>query len=801
MQHKTLIRGFSLMEMSVVLTIMAVVIAGVLPGMTSMNKSRDTEITLDRISRIHDAILAYRLANDTLPCPTNLLNTEGTQWFGVAADVSNPALAGQCFTNVALAAPGSTATAVSNPSRVAATSNATNIANYASSSYATATGGVVGGVPVRTLGLPDEYAYDAWGRRFFYNVDKRITAAGSFTTYSPTDTAIGVYTVNDAAGSARTTKAVYVIVSAGQDGHGGITQGGAPFSRAITNAQTLANCNCNSSAVATAYTTTFVQRAKYANPASSLDAFDDIVDYKLRSQIEASSVLAAGFWAKNGTTNLYPSDGTTMGVAVGASTTAAAGTTPAMLVYETANDTAMHIASTNTGNSARGLYITNASTNTSNSNSAALTAVAANGITTHLAARNRYGVFTTANVASAEPIRAEADGLTDTAISAMVLGTNTSAASNNAIIGQVNRTSSTVDATGVRGVIGNTVASTGDLTGVMGLVTGGASGTNVMGVRGIVAGSVTGSARGVQGQISDGAGVGTGAAAVAGHFFGDSTGNAYGVIGSIEDEATISGVATGVRGRINGPAATSGVTRAIEGRNEKNSGAGTEAYGVYGIATGSAAYGVYGLANGTGATKGVYGQVSSATGRAIEGYAPAGGYGVYCGGSGAFLCGNTQGVAWTTASDERLKTDVRELSEKDGISSIMRLRPVTFHWKDAERDKARGEQFGFIAQDIEKIFPSFVINGGEGKFKDKEGKEQTVKDTRVMSYETLVVPLVKAVQEIYASLTGLIDEVKKLAGRVDTHEAEIKALKAENAALKKRLDAIERRLDAEPAKP
>ncbi len=78
-------------------------------------------------------------------------------------------------------------------------------------------------------------------------------------------------------------------------------------------------------------------------------------------------------------------------------------------------------------------------------------------------------------------------------------------------------------------------------------------------------------------------------------------------------------------------------------------------------------------------------------------------------------------------SDERLKENVKDIP--DALAKIMRLRGVLFDWKEGEV-----ENLGFIAQEVEKVFPETV---------------ETEKSTgyKSVQYASLVAPLVSALQE------------------------------------------------------
>lgn len=63
----------------------------------------------------------------------------------------------------------------------------------------------------------------------------------------------------------------------------------------------------------------------------------------------------------------------------------------------------------------------------------------------------------------------------------------------------------------------------------------------------------------------------------------------------------------------------------------------------------------------------------------------------------------------TNPSDKRLKTNIQTLPY--GLAEILKLKPVEFDWKE---DKVhQGKQFGFIAQDVQKVMPEAVKPLGE----------------------------------------------------------------------------------------
>ena len=78
-------------------------------------------------------------------------------------------------------------------------------------------------------------------------------------------------------------------------------------------------------------------------------------------------------------------------------------------------------------------------------------------------------------------------------------------------------------------------------------------------------------------------------------------------------------------------------------------------------------------------------------------------------------------------SDRRLKTDIKPLS--NNLDDIMHLQPVSFTFK------AGGQKgLGFIAQDIEKIYPQLVAEKSDGM--------------KAVNYDGLIAPLVESLQEL-----------------------------------------------------
>lgn len=120
--------------------------------------------------------------------------------------------------------------------------------------------------------------------------------------------------------------------------------------------------------------------------------------------------------------------------------------------------------------------------------------------------------------------------------------------------------------------------------------------------------------------------------------------------------------------------------------------------------------------------------------------------------------GKYTATGWTHSSDRRLKHEIKPL--KGSLKKITQLQGVNYKFK---KDNENKTQLGFIAQDVEPVFPE-VVRTDEKGFKS-------------MVYANLVAPLVEAVKELYGMIMELFE-------RVETNSREISSIKEENKDLK-----------------
>ncbi|MBL7744475.1 MAG: tail fiber domain-containing protein [Chitinophagaceae bacterium] len=110
--------------------------------------------------------------------------------------------------------------------------------------------------------------------------------------------------------------------------------------------------------------------------------------------------------------------------------------------------------------------------------------------------------------------------------------------------------------------------------------------------------------------------------------------------------------------------------------------------------------------------------------------------------------------AYFNVSDRSLKKNVHYLADEQIISKIILLKPVSYNMMAEEDSSARS--YGFIAQDVQELFPDFVTSVG---------------NIKAMCYQYFIPVLTKGIQE---------------------QQLQIEKLQTENTDLKARLERLEK---------
>jgi hypothetical protein len=168
----------------------------------------------------------------------------------------------------------------------------------------------------------------------------------------------------------------------------------------------------------------------------------------------------------------------------------------------------------------------------------------------------------------------------------------------------------------------------------------------------------------------------------------------------------------------------------------------------------------------------IWGTTTEANGNGVSGEADNGtlSYGVYGGSSSGYagyFGGNvTVTGTFTNASDGRLKENVQPLS--NAIGKLMQLAPSSYTFKKeySKMNLAKGTQFGFIAQDLEKVFPELVTTNY-----DKQLNKGSVFEYKGVNYIGMVPVLTEAIKEQQQQIQDQqkqIDELKAMVQKLTT---------------------------------
>ncbi|WP_263770161.1 type II secretion system protein [Propionivibrio soli] len=173
MKTRASLRGFTLVELAIVLVIVGLLIGTLMPPLSAQIDQRNANETQQKLNDARDALIGFAAVNGRLPCPAAPTTATGT----AGAGVEYAATASGCTTS---------------------------------------TSGVL---PWITLGLPET---DAWGRRFTYHVadDFAKTIAPGKTAAFDLATNGNINVLSTAGGSTVATAIPALFLSHGKNGLG-----------------------------------------------------------------------------------------------------------------------------------------------------------------------------------------------------------------------------------------------------------------------------------------------------------------------------------------------------------------------------------------------------------------------------------------------------------------------------------------------------------------------------------------------------------------------------------------------------
>jgi hypothetical protein len=74
---------------------------------------------------------------------------------------------------------------------------------------------------------------------------------------------------------------------------------------------------------------------------------------------------------------------------------------------------------------------------------------------------------------------------------------------------------------------------------------------------------------------------------------------------------------------------------------------------------------------------------------------------------------DSNGNLGVMSSSRRYKEDIQDMAEAS--SGLLRLRPVTFHYKKPYSDGSQPVQYGLIAEEVAEVYPDLVAHSADGQ--------------------------------------------------------------------------------------
>jgi hypothetical protein len=152
--------------------------------------------------------------------------------------------------------------------------------------------------------------------------------------------------------------------------------------------------------------------------------------------------------------------------------------------------------------------------------------------------------------------------------------------------------------------------------------------------------------------------------------------------------------------------------------------------------------------------------------------------------SGVPVVVNTStGQLGIASSSRRFKENIQDMS--DASDGLMRLRPVTFRYKQPFDDGTKPIQYGLIAEEVAEVYPDLVARSADGQI-------ETVK------YQMLPVMLLNEVQRQQEEIGAQKEQLRRTEQRVEEQDRQIQAGRQRNQNLEERLAKLEAALASTP---
>lgn len=148
----------------------------------------------------------------------------------------------------------------------------------------------------------------------------------------------------------------------------------------------------------------------------------------------------------------------------------------------------------------------------------------------------------------------------------------------------------------------------------------------------------------------------------------------------------------------------------------------------------------------------------------------------------------TSSGQWIGNSDKRLKKDIQDLDPEQSLSKVMAMKGAHYFWNDnvSGYKRSKEKQLGFIAQDLQKVWPENVSEDGNGFLQTAYGDYDAVFVGAFKKHQSIIDQLendAKTITDKHSELINtneeLKSEIKQLEETIQNFEAVLERVEEE----------------------
>lgn len=124
---------------------------------------------------------------------------------------------------------------------------------------------------------------------------------------------------------------------------------------------------------------------------------------------------------------------------------------------------------------------------------------------------------------------------------------------------------------------------------------------------------------------------------------------------------------------------------------------------------------------------------------------------------------DSNGQLGTVSSSRRFKEDIQDMG--DASSGLLKLRPVTFRYRQPFTDGSKPVQYGLVAEEVAEVYPDLVAHSADGQIES-------------VKYQVLDSMLLNEVQRQQTRIRGLEQQLQEQQERMAKLEAALAAMAA-----------------------